>query len=99
MSVDVLAPADDAIGKRNARFPTHELAHLEVRTALASDVEPAAIALGREEHSIVPLDHLGEVSIELHDCPPARELCRAEILEPMLWALHANEHPLCAVGE
>src|SRR5262249_17492203 len=96
---DVLAPAHDTVGERDARLATHKLAHLEAGGALA-DVEPAAITLGREEYLIVAaLDHLGEVGVELYDRPPALELRRAEILEPRLRALHAMEHALRAVGE
>jgi hypothetical protein len=97
---DVLAPADDAIGKRNARRAAGKLAHLEARAALAAHVEPATIAARREEDVIVAaLDHLGEVGIELDGRAPARELARAEILEPMLRALHAMQHALRSVGK
>src|SRR5262249_25085790 len=68
VSLDVLAPTDDAIGKRDARLPAHELAHLKARCAFAEHIEPATIALGREEHPVVPaLDHFHEVCIELYD--------------------------------
>src|SRR5205823_9715384 len=96
---DISAPADHPIGERDGRFAAHELAHLEARSSLAADVEPAAVPLGREEYAVVARDHLGEVCIELYDRPPGPELRRAEILEPMLWALHAMEHALAAVGE
>src|SRR4029450_11742222 len=80
---DVLAPADDAIGERNARSAAGKLAHLEARPALAAHIEPAAIAaLGEEDVIVAALDHLDEVRIELHGRAPALELARAEILEP-----------------
>src|SRR5439155_11278446 len=100
VSCNVLAPSNDAVGKGDARLTAHEFAHLEARGTLAVHEEPAAITLGREEHAIVAaLNHLGGVRIESHDRAPARELRRAEILEPMLRALHAMEHARAAVGE
>jgi len=97
---DVLAPADDAVGKRDTRRAAHELAHLEVRSTLATHIESAAIALRREEYLIVAaLDHLGEVFIELHDHAAAFELRRTEVLEPNLRAFHAIEGTVRAIGE
>src|SRR5262249_21423108 len=96
---DVLAPAHDTVGERDARLATHKLAHFEAGGALA-DVEPAAITFGREEYLIVAaLDHLGEVGVEPDNRAPALELGGAEILDPMPRALHAMEHALRAVGE
>src|SRR5262245_27179845 len=45
--LNVLAPANDAVGKGDARLAAHELAHLEGRSALAAHEEPAAITLRR----------------------------------------------------
>src|SRR6266545_4143163 len=99
MSPDVSAPANDTIAERNGRLAAHELAHLESRSTLLVHIEPAAIALGREEHTVVARDRLGEVRIELDHRPTALELRRAEILEPMLRALHAMQHALRSVGK
>src|SRR5438552_10495444 len=49
MARDVSASPNDAIGERDVRFSATELAHLEARSALAPNIEPAAITLGREE--------------------------------------------------
>lgn len=46
---NILAPADDAIGKRDARFAACELADLEGVSTFATHVKAAAIALGRNE--------------------------------------------------
>src|SRR5262249_27600947 len=92
VTADVLAAPDDAIGERDARLAAHELADLEAR-ALATDREPAAITLGREEHLIVAtLDHFAEVGVELDHRTAALEPRRAEILGPVLRALHAMKH-------
>src|SRR5262249_13163301 len=62
--------------------------------------KPLAIALRREEHAIVATgDHLGEVPVEPDNRAPALQPRRAEILEPMLRALHAIEHALRSVRE
>jgi hypothetical protein len=93
-SRNVLAPADDAIGERNARFTTLGLAHLEARGALAAYMEPAAIALRGGEYTIVAaLDHFSEVRIELDHRAPALELRCAEILEPEIWARRGSPMP------
>src|SRR5262249_20924881 len=69
---DVLAPPNDAIGKRDARRAAHEFPHLEARGALAAHREPAAVALGRDEHAIVAaLDYLAEVGVEPDNRAPA----------------------------
>jgi len=47
----------------------------------------------------VPLDHFGEVGIDLDHRAPALELRRAEILKPMVGAFHAIEHPFRSIGE
>jgi hypothetical protein len=74
VSFDVLAAADNAVGKRDARLSARKLAHLEAIGTSAHIVSPA-IALWRDEHAIVvALDHLGEVRIELYDRVAAREL-------------------------
>src|SRR5215204_3060741 len=92
---DVLAPADNPIGERDARVTTLGLAHLEARRRLASDIEASAVPLRRDEHVIAAaLNGLGEIAIELDRCAPVFELRRAEILEPVLRALHAMEHAL-----
>ena len=97
---DSLAPRDDAIGERDARFAALQLAHLEARGALAAHVESGAIALGRDEYAIAAgRHHLGEIRVEPHDRTAAHEPRRAEVLEPVLRALHAVEHALRAVGE
>src|SRR5689334_9415035 len=41
--LDVLAAANDAVGKCDARLATGELAHLEVVSALTAHIEPVAI--------------------------------------------------------
>ena len=72
--LDVLAPADDTVGERNARRAAPELAYLEACGALAH-IEAAAIAFGRDEYLVVAaVDHLGEVRIELYDRASAPEL-------------------------
>lgn len=66
----------------------------------AAHIEPAAIPLWREEHEIVTaLDHFGKVRIELYDRATASELRAAEILEPVLRALHAMKNALRSVGK
>ena len=90
MTRDVPAPADDAIGERDARFSATELAHLEARGGLAAHIEAAAVALGRDEHVIAGrLDHFREIAIELHRRASVLEPRRAEVLELVLRALHA----------
>ena len=85
MSLDVLALGDDAIAEGDIAGAALEFAHLEARAALAPHIEPLAVALRREEHTIlVELHHLGEIGIELHRGAAARETSGAEILEPML---------------
>src|SRR5262245_20978382 len=49
--LDVLAAADDAVGKVNARLAAHQLAHLEAVSAFTAQIEPVAITLGRDEHA------------------------------------------------
>src|SRR5262245_5969572 len=98
MSGDVAPPADDPIGERDARFPAAELAHLEARGRLGADVEAAAVAFGRDEHSVrARLDRLGEIAIELDRRASVPEPRRAEVLEPVLGAFHAMENALGAV--
>ncbi len=46
---NVLAPADDAIGKRDARFTACELTHFKAVSTFAMHVKAPAIALGRNE--------------------------------------------------
>src|SRR5262245_62532939 len=59
VSLDVLAPTDDAIGKRDVRLAAHEFAHLKDRGTFEEHIETAKIALGREEHLRVgPFNHL-----------------------------------------
>jgi len=100
VSPDVFAQTDDAIGERHARFATLQFAHLEARAALATHAQPAAIAFRCEKDvTVAALDYLGEVGVELYHGAATLELRRAEILKPMLRALHAMEHALRAVGE
>jgi hypothetical protein len=96
---DVLAAADNAVGKRDARLSARKLAHLEA-SPLAAHIESPAIALWCDEHAIVAaLDHLGEVRIEFYDRAAARELRAAKILEPVFRTLHAMEEALRSVWE
>ena len=100
MTRDVSASADDAIGQCDARFSAGELAHLEAGARLAAHIEAAAVALGRDEHVIAGgPDRLREIAIELHCRASVPELRHAEVLEPVLRALHAVEHALRAVWE
>src|SRR5215470_3702787 len=72
VSLDVLALGDDAIAKRDIARAALQFAHLEARAALPH-IEPLAVALRREEHTIlVELHHLGEIGIELHRGAAAR---------------------------
>src|SRR5215470_3144300 len=100
VALDVPAPADDAIGERHVRHAALQLAHLEPTAPLALYIKAAAVALGSEEHAVVAgFDRLGEVRIELDHGTSALEPCPAEILEPVLRALHAMHQPMRAVGE
>src|SRR5262245_55760258 len=100
MRLNILALADNAVGERDVRPAALQFAYLKARAALAPHTQPAAIASRCQEHVVVAaLDHLREVSIDLHDGTAALELRRAEILKPVLRALHTMKHPLAAVGE
>src|SRR5215470_12732814 len=100
MALDVPPPADDAIGERHVRRAALQLAHLEPVAALALYIKAAAVALGSKKHAIVAgPDGFGEVGVELDHGTAALELRRAEILEPVLRALHAMHQPTRAVGE
>src|SRR5262249_32970823 len=82
------------------RLAAGEFMHLEAVSVLAAHIKPVAIPLGRDKHAIVTaLDDFGEVRIKLYHRATARELRAAEILEPMLWTLHAMEYTLRSVGE
>src|SRR4029450_10035808 len=95
MAGDVATPADDPVGERDARSSAAELAHFEARGRLGAHIEAAAVAFGRDEHTIVArLDHLGEIAIELDRRASVPEPRRAEILEPVLGTFHAMEDTL-----
>jgi hypothetical protein len=86
------APANDAVGKPDARFPTAEFAHLKAGDLFAVHVEATAITLRRDEHLIIAaFDHLGKVRIELYDRTAARQLRAVLGLKRCIPATH-HEH-------